>query len=318
MDSSKLRQIYLDQTALNGFRNFINAWIYADGTKTFVLDPGPRSTIPVLLNALEQGGITHIDYILLTHIHIDHAGGTGELLRHYPGAQVICHPAGIKHMVKPEALWQGSLKVLGHVAQAYGEIVPVDPDKIGFQPQLEDLDIKVLQTPGHAAHHLSFVMDDLLMAGEVAGVCCNTPGGIYLRPATPPRFDLDTALRSLDLVMRQHPRSIIFAHSTMQENAMELLAHAKTQLNLWVRGVSKYFEKSDQEQQKQGEIDARFHQYMYAWLMEHDHYFARVETLPGDIQERETYFLGNSLNGIATFVQSLTPAQRQKLADINV
>ncbi|MFN2256994.1 MAG: MBL fold metallo-hydrolase, partial [Desulfuromonadaceae bacterium] len=191
MEYKNLHQVYLDQKNLTGFRNFINAWIYTDARKAFVVDPGPLSTIPVLIDALQQRGVEHLDYILLTHIHIDHAGGTGELVRRFPHTRVICHPAGVKHMLEPQALWDGSLKVLGKVAQEYGEIVPVPAENIHLQSTLEDrakLDdprIEILHTPGHASHHLSFMLDNLLIAGEVAGVGCDTPVGNYMRPATP-------------------------------------------------------------------------------------------------------------------------------------
>ncbi|NPA25310.1 MAG: MBL fold metallo-hydrolase, partial [Deltaproteobacteria bacterium] len=125
MEIGNLTCIDLDEPRLQGFVKFISAWVYKSEELTFLVDPGPLSTIPHLLGELEKMGVARLDYILLTHIHIDHAGGTGELLKSFPEAQVICHPQGIKHLVNPEKLWQGSLKVLGHVAEIYGEIIPV-------------------------------------------------------------------------------------------------------------------------------------------------------------------------------------------------
>jgi glyoxylase-like metal-dependent hydrolase (beta-lactamase superfamily II) len=79
---------------LEGFYNFIGCWIYYAGNQITLVDPGPRNTIAALMYALRERGIKKIDYILLTHIHIDHAGGAGLLLQYYPSAQVICHPVG--------------------------------------------------------------------------------------------------------------------------------------------------------------------------------------------------------------------------------
>ena len=123
MGISKLVCIDLDQPQLEGFRQFISSWLCVTDRCTVVVDPGPLSTIPHLAAELRRHGVDHIDYILLTHIHIDHAGGTGALLREFPGALVICHPEGIRHMIAPEKLWEGSQKVLGQLAEVYGEIV---------------------------------------------------------------------------------------------------------------------------------------------------------------------------------------------------
>ncbi|MFA5700290.1 MAG: MBL fold metallo-hydrolase [Desulfuromonas sp.] len=318
MDYNCFHQVYLDQPKLEGFRNFINAWIYSADTTSFVLDPGPLSSIPVLLQALQQHGVERLDYILLTHIHIDHAGGTGELLRHFPAAQVICHPAGIKHMLAPQALWEGSLKVLGKVAMEYGEIVPVPEQNIHYRPLLGDSGITVLQTPGHAAHHLSFMFGDLLMAGEVAGVCLDTPSGIYMRPATPPRFDLDIALESLQRVMAHKPQKMIFAHSTMQDHAMECLKIAEKQLYLWVKGIIELTENGADNGLKGGAeegADEHLHAVMYPWLLQHDPVFATIEALPDDIKKRELYFFGNSIKGMRGFVAALEKARRRAMLD---
>ena len=107
---------------------------------------------------------------MLYEVITDHAGGAGALLDIYPDACVICHPDGIAHMVDPEKLWEGSLKVLGKTAEAYGKIVPVPPGKIAFSEQLANGLLRAFPTPGHAPHHCCYLIDDLLFAGEVAGV----------------------------------------------------------------------------------------------------------------------------------------------------
>ncbi|MGC9519605.1 MAG: MBL fold metallo-hydrolase [Desulfuromonadaceae bacterium] len=313
MEYNNLHQVYLDQNKLEGFRNFISAWIYADANSAFVVDPGPLTTIPVLLEELHRLGVRRLDYVLLTHIHIDHAGGTGELLRHFPEAMVVCHPAGIRHMCEPKALWEGSLKVLGHVARAYGEIIPVPVEKIISTSRLEDLPVDVLQTPGHAAHHLSFIFDDLLIAGEVAGVCCNTPKGIYMRPATPPRFDLDIALTSLSKVMQRRPQRMIFAHSTMQDDAMRHLEAARQQLYMWVGGEAHLFQEHKGREKAETPQEEELRQFMYAWLLSHDPLFAPIESMPEDIHAREMYFFGNSIRGMSEYVANLDQPRREEL-----
>src|SRR5690606_16752620 len=139
--------IDLDQPSLEGFRQFISAWLVRGEKGTFLVDPGPLSTIPRLLADLGRLGVKRLDYVLLTHIHIDHAGGAGALLAAYPGARVICHPEGSGHLVNPERLWQGSRKVLGPLAEAYGEIVPVPEQRLGVAEEIDAIGVRVFPTP---------------------------------------------------------------------------------------------------------------------------------------------------------------------------
>jgi glyoxylase-like metal-dependent hydrolase (beta-lactamase superfamily II) len=217
-------------------------------------------------------------------------------------------------MLAPQALWEGSLKVLGKVALEYGKIIPIPEKNIHYRPVLEDIGITALQTPGHAAHHLSFMYGDLLMAGEVAGVCLDTPNGVYMRPATPPRFDLDIALESLQCVMTHKPQKMIFAHSTMQDKAMELLNVAEKQLHLWVKRIVELTENgAGIESSLEGEGKEQLHAEMYPWLLHHDSYFAKIESLPDDIKKRERYFLGNSINGMFGFVTLIDKTRRRDI-----
>ncbi len=181
--------IDIDQ-ALEGFRKFISAWLFRINGETLLVDPGPASTIPYLVEQLEQAGVKKIEHVLLTHIHLDHAGGTGQLLRHFPDAKVNCHPRGIPHMLAPQKLWEDSKKILGKVAEAYGEMVPVPESSITYSERIDAgaASIEVIETPGHAAHHVSYRVGDILFAGEVGGVYVPLEDGFYVRPATPPPF----------------------------------------------------------------------------------------------------------------------------------
>ncbi|HXE95003.1 MAG TPA: MBL fold metallo-hydrolase, partial [Dongiaceae bacterium] len=108
MNIDNLTCIDLDQPSLEGFRNFISSWLYRGEGFNLLVDPGPLSTIPRLIATLRSHGVERLDYVLLTHIHIDHAGGAGALLKEFPEAHVICHPDGIRHITAPEKLWEGS------------------------------------------------------------------------------------------------------------------------------------------------------------------------------------------------------------------
>ena len=119
-------------THLDVYKRQLSPWlisIKAGSTPVNILiDPGPSSAIPSLACALDELNISNLDWILLTHIHIDHAGGVGLLISQYPSAKVLVHHRGIRHLANPERLWQGSVNTLGDLAHLYGEIVPVPED----------------------------------------------------------------------------------------------------------------------------------------------------------------------------------------------
>lgn len=303
MDLHNLHCIDLDQPRHTGFRQFISAWLYRDNHISLLVDPGPLSTIPILLDKLHKLGVSHLDYVLLTHIHIDHAGGTGALLQTFPDAHVICHPEGIPHLIAPDKLWQGSRKVLGTLADTYGEIVDVPADRIHFEEELAGGAIRAIRTPGHAAHHVSYLMDDLLFAGEVAGVHAEVPGGTYMRPATPPRFILQVALDSIDRMLTLAPKRMVFAHYGLVDDAPRHLRIGRDQLILWVRGAV---------ETSQSDPDVRESELM-DWLLAHDTIFRHIFELPSDIQARERYFLGNTFKGMMDYVDTLSPAEQKRL-----
>ncbi len=290
---NNLHCIDLDQSSLPGFRQFISAWYYGGKGFNLVVDPGPLSSISHLIHRLKALGVETLDYILLTHIHIDHAGGSAALLRQYPMARIICHPEGIRHLVAPERLWKGSKAVLGALADAYGEILPVPENSIGYEQEIGDTGIRVHQTPGHAQHHLCFEMGDLLFAGEVAGVRCETQSGIYLRPATPPRFILEVALNSLEKMKALSPTHLAFAHYGLVDNALQYLELATTQLKLWVRAAKETKEASNRQEA------------MMDWLLKSDECILHLKQLPEDIQIRERQFFANSFRGMIEYVDNL-------------
>ena len=302
MNINNLHCIDLDQPSLEGFRTFISSWCYKGENATILVDPGPTSTIPHLIRELRTLRVEQIDYILLTHIHIDHAGGTGALLKEFPDAQVICHPEGVRHMVSPEKLWQGSLKVLGKMAETYGEIVPVPEDRIGYIEEVSACNLKVHQTPGHASHHCCYQIGDLLFGGEVTGVhyplVCSDKGdmgGIYMRPATPPRFILEVALDSIDRMIALEPLYLVVAHYGLVEPAVDYLNIGRKQFSLWVRGVATTLRSGSDNMEDE----------LFQWLLTHDINFANFDQLPADIQIRERTFFGNSMRGMVEYVEGL-------------
>jgi len=303
MNLQNLTCIDLDQPELEGFRKFISCWLYRDDELSFIVDPGPLSTIPHLVAILQQHGVSRLDFILLTHVHIDHAGGAGALLDSFPGARVICHPDGIRHMVAPEKLWQGSLKVLGHLAEVFGPIIAVPRERIAEIGQLAGTGLKVFLTPGHAPHHACYLLDDLLFGGEVAGVHAEVAEGIYMRPATPPRFILEIALDSLDRMIALAPRYLVIAHHGLVEPGRDYLQIGRKQLELWVRGVAEVAAMHATDPATT----------WFDWLRNHDDNFRNFNQLAPDIRCRERRFLGNTLRGMQEYIDNLSSRERQNL-----
>lgn len=272
-----------------GFRDFIGTWIYSRGDAVILVDPGPRSTIPVLLKALEDINIGHLDYILLTHIHLDHAGGLGFLLRHYPEARAICHRKGISHLVEPAKLWEASKQVLGDIADLYGELDPVPEGNIEFKSDLwvGSIPVNVYETPGHAVHHLSFKIGDILFAGEALGIHYPLGKDMYLRIASPPGFDIRDYRRSLGLLKNLDIALLCFGHYGISWETEEIFRLASAQAELWSEIISRYsYLESPLFEEKV--LDA---------LLPVDPGLSCFPQLPDDIKKREIYFLGNSFKG---------------------
>ncbi|MDF1551456.1 MAG: MBL fold metallo-hydrolase [Deferrisomatales bacterium] len=296
MPAVELTLVDLDQPALEGFREFIGAWIVRGPDSALVVDPGPASTIPVLLDALAAQGVRRLDGVLLTHIHIDHAGGAGLLLERFPAARALCHSKGIPHLVDPEKLWRGSRKLLGKVAEAYGPIAPVPEDRIGFaeNSRMGGLTVVAIDTPGHAAHHLCYQVGGVLFAGEVAGIGLDTPEGPYRRPATPPRFQYEVSRASLEAASAVPAHSVCLGHRGRVEDPAPFFAAARDQLDHWVAVARRHLEAGS----------APWHEAVVAELLATDPMFARRRTLAPDIQARESYFTGNALQGMREYLEA--------------
>jgi glyoxylase-like metal-dependent hydrolase (beta-lactamase superfamily II) len=278
---------------IDGFDNFISAWLYR-GDVTFLVDVGPASTAPGLLQVLADVGVEHLDYILLTHIHLDHAGAIGEVSAKFSRTPIICHPAGIPHLIEPARLWEGTRKVLGATAEAYGPITAVAAERLLDATQFESGTILPLVTPGHASHHLSFKTGDYLFAGEAAGVYCVThPDSFYLRPATPPRFYFDTAVESIDILLHAQPHQICYAHYGMANDGIIKLETARQQLFSW-----KAIVRNEVNKPESNDLTER----CKTRLLQEDPLLADFHHLNESVQSREEYFLGNSINGFIGYL----------------
>lgn len=309
--SARLHLVDLDQQ-LSGQRRFISCWVSIAPDLTFIVDPGPPSTEDYLVGELEKLGVENLDYILLTHVHLDHGGCTARILERWPGARVVCHVKGRPHIVDPARLWAGSQQVLGEKAAVYGEPAPVPVESLAEFAEIEARGIKVVDTPGHAAHHLAFVHGDRVFLGECAGTFSALGQGpeneeYYLRPATPPRFHLETAEASLERVLALNPlpRRLLFAHhGEFAGDTRGLLESARKQLRQWTATVAEVRASlAALPHTEQPEGEAGLMALLRAALRDVDSHYARGTLLPTDIQERERDFSRQTLRGILGYLK---------------
>jgi len=269
-----------------GFDHFIGSWFCRDGL-AFLVDVGPANTADRLLESLAQLDVEEIDYILLTHIHIDHAGALADVLARYPMARVICHEKGIPNLVDPSRLWAGSLSVLGETAEFFGEPKAVPEDRLVPHTSCPINGLRVIETPGHAPHHLSFAYEGRLFAGEAAGTFSVVKGKEYLRPATPPRFFLHVFLESVDRMLRLDDQPIYYAHFGRAESSHRMLKRFRDQILSWKDWINEEF-SSEEEDLENRCVDA---------LLAKDPNLAAFADMDPGTREREKNFIANAVRG---------------------
>ncbi len=284
---------------ISGFQDFISAWLVDGPDAAYLVDVGPAATSDQLIGAIAAMGVDHLDYICLTHIHIDHAGALGHLTRRFPNTPVVCHPKGIPHIIDPERLWQGTVKTLGEIGRAYGPILPVDPSCIATEKQLVSAPFQLVETPGHSPHHFAIAANGCLFAGEAGGVCLPLPSNeVYLRPATPPRFFLETTLSSIDRLMSANPETICYGHFGLRKDGMNMLARHREQLLFWEKTLAA-------DVDWRGTDPADFANRWVDLLLERDPMLHGFLQLAPEVQVRERSFLVNSVKGFAGYLADL-------------
>jgi glyoxylase-like metal-dependent hydrolase (beta-lactamase superfamily II) len=222
--------------------NFIASYVLK-GKSVAIVETGPTSSVPNLLSGLKKLGVQLDDvaYVAVSHIHLDHGGGAGTLLKSLPNAKVVVHPRGAPHLANPERLWQQSKEVLGKITELYGAPEPVPPERIIAAEDGTTFDLgkgvklRVVETLGHASHHQSYY--ETLGGGVFPG----DAAGIYLRefdaivPTTPAPFRLDCALAALDTLINLKPKALYYSHFGGASNPVGKLHVYAEQLRLWGR-----------------------------------------------------------------------------------
>jgi glyoxylase-like metal-dependent hydrolase (beta-lactamase superfamily II) len=208
-----------------------------DGPALF--DCGPASTVETLKASLTERGVqlTDLRHLLLSHIHLDHAGAAGVLVREHPGLQVHVSSIGAPHLVDPEKLERSARRLYGDTFDLlWGELAPVPKENVHVAGD-RVVGLECFPTPGHASHHISFLdRDGTLYAGDAAGVRIQ-PGRYVMPPTPPPDIDVDAWGRTIDEMERRNPERLALVHFGVADDPARHLAELRLELLDWAEFV---------------------------------------------------------------------------------
>jgi glyoxylase-like metal-dependent hydrolase (beta-lactamase superfamily II) len=229
-------------TLLGGWEK-VTAGYLVEGPSPVLIETGSQSSVPTLLEALARHGVgpSELAGVAVTHIHLDHAGGVGDVARAFPNATVYVHEKGARHLVDPSRLVRSAAMVYGDLLDSlYGRLDPTPPERVHVLADGEQIKVgpgrtlTTIDSPGHAKHHLALHDSDsgIIFAGDAVGV--RLPDAGVLRPATPPAdFDLDQAVTSLHKFAARSPSGIALAHYGLLGDPLGLLEEAESTLRQW-------------------------------------------------------------------------------------
>lgn len=244
-----------------------------------VIETGTAHTVPGILAAIQQLGLSvnNVAYIIPTHVHLDHAGGAGLLMQQCPKAQLVIHPRGARHMIDPEKLIKGAQAVYGKTKfhALYGDLVPVDPDRIITAPDHHKLDLHgrhltFIDTPGHARHHFC-VHDSLsrgIFTGDTTGLRyreLDTRAGPFLfATTTPVQFEPDALLTSIDRLLSLQPAFFYLTHYGRIEPTEAVIKQLKTSIYAFTKIA---LEEKEPVENRQARLEQRLMQYLLDLLL---------------------------------------------------
>jgi glyoxylase-like metal-dependent hydrolase (beta-lactamase superfamily II) len=228
--------------------------IVESGRAAFV-DTGTFRSVPHMLDALKQQGLTaaDVDYVFLTHVHLDHAGGAGAVMQALPNAKCVLHPRGARHMIDPSKLAAAAKDVYGEQRfdTMYGELIPIPQERVvvvedGQRVALGGREFEFIHTPGHANHHYCIVdrAGGIIFSGDTFGMSyreLDTEQGAFIMPiTTPSQFDPEAAHKSVDRLLSYHPRAIYVTHYSRVEGLEKLARDLHEEIDGYVAIARKH------------------------------------------------------------------------------
>jgi glyoxylase-like metal-dependent hydrolase (beta-lactamase superfamily II) len=234
------KNLYIVDLETGGCKKFIASYVIRTEKKVVLIETGPTNSVSNLLSSLTELKVKpeDVDTVAISHIHLDHGGGVGTLLKSLPNAKVLVHPRGISHIVEPEKLWVSSQSVLGFVSEVFGKPEPVPQDRVismieGAIDLGEGGKLKIVETLGHASHSLSFheSFNNGIFLGDAAGTYF--PDFDMVSPTTPPPFYLESSIASLEKLINCRPSALYYTHFGKVNDAIRRLRGYRAQLLMW-------------------------------------------------------------------------------------
>ncbi len=208
-------------------KDFAAIYLLRQRNKVAVIETGSNFSIPLVEKALIEDGLSFSDvsYIIPTHVHLDHAGGAGELMRQCQNASLVVHPRGSRHLIDPSKLIAGAMAVYGEekFKEYYGEIIPIDSDRVieakdNFILDFDGRVLKFIDTPGHARHHFCVWDKETksMFTGDTFGISyrdLDHQNDVYVLPSTSPvQFDPEALIQSINRIMEFKPERVCLTH----------------------------------------------------------------------------------------------------------
>jgi glyoxylase-like metal-dependent hydrolase (beta-lactamase superfamily II) len=240
-----------------GTEHVIASFVLLGDDSAALVETGPTTCLERLMGGLEEHDVSPEDVrqVFLTHIHLDHAGASGHLAELLPNATFYVHEVGYPHMVDPSKLLKSATRIYGErMEELWGEARPVPEDKLEVLKGGEELEaaggvLAAHYTPGHAYHHLAYLEPETgaLFTGDVAGI--RLPGQSYVRPPTPPpEIDLESWVRSIELIRQISPGSLWPTHFGRFDDTDRHLGELEQRLQDWVLFVEERMDESGRDE----------------------------------------------------------------------
>lgn len=224
----------------NDESKFISIYLVID-EKVSLIETGPACSHSNLVEGITKAGLTldDIDYIIPTHIHLDHFGGGGHIMEVCQNAKALVHPKAYKHVSQIDSWWQGSRDFLGDIADLYGKPKPISESRLisadeGYELSLGKFTIKALHTPGHAPHHITWIYGNDAFVGDSAGLWYSDLDQSF--PVTPGYYRHDLAIESIEK-MRVLDFDYLFYTHFGPRTATNVMSQTRDEFELWMKIV---------------------------------------------------------------------------------
>lgn len=283
---------YIVDTQMFGEANFGGVYFIDDERRTLI-ETGTSLVYSNVLKGLEQLDVDFatIENVILTHIHLDHAGGAGFLLDHFPRARLYVHSQGLPHLASPARLLESASRALGEAFETYGTLKPIPEGRMvsvegGEVLDLGGRELESVYTPGHARHHVSILdrSSRTIFTGDSAGIYL--PEDRRLLPTTPyPEFDYPLSIKAMEIMSRLNPRALMYTHFGVRKDALRALRDQEAEYARWYQETPRILES--------GDLQA-------AVTLVYDDWYSEVEGFPRPFVER---LIANNLRGFEKYFE---------------